>query len=70
MILAKGADMGVLRGDVDADDVTMMLLGIFYSTMAGGAFDRIDRFLDLLVDSLRPVATTDPPVSDPPASSA
>ncbi len=57
-ILAKGAEAGVLRGDVDPDDVTLMLLGIFLSTTAGDAPERTGRLLDLLVDALRPAATT------------
>ena len=43
-----------LRGDVDPEDVTVMLLGILLTT-AGDAPERTGRLLDLVVDSLRPV---------------
>lgn len=53
-ILAAGARAGSLRGDVRADDVTSMLLGVFLSTAAsGGTAEQRSRLLDLLVDALR-----------------
>ncbi|NED92469.1 TetR/AcrR family transcriptional regulator [Streptomyces sp. SID11233] len=52
-ILAEGARAGSLRADVDPDDVTMMLLGIF-STAAGNTPEQTGRLLDLVVDALRP----------------
>jgi AcrR family transcriptional regulator len=54
-ILAAGARSGSLRDDVQADDVTTMLLGVFLSTAASeGAPEQRSRLLDLLVDALRP----------------
>lgn len=53
-ILRRGARTGSLRSDVDPDDVTMMLLGIFLSTTAIDAPERVAPLLDLLVDALRP----------------
>jgi AcrR family transcriptional regulator len=55
-ILAQGARTGSLRADVDADDVTAMLLGVFYSTAAGNTSQQTGRLLDLVVDALRPRA--------------
>lgn len=54
-ILAAGARSGSFRDDVQADDVTTMLLGIFLSTAASErAPEQRSRLLDLLVDALRP----------------
>jgi AcrR family transcriptional regulator len=54
-ILAAGARSGCFRDEVQADDVTTMLLGIFLSTEAsGGTPEQRIRLLDLLVDALRP----------------
>ncbi|MER5890962.1 TetR/AcrR family transcriptional regulator [Streptomyces sp. NPDC001941] len=53
-ILEAGAATGSLRADVDPGDVTAMLLGVFLSTAAIGAPERVDALLDLLVDALRP----------------
>ncbi|MFB9463438.1 TetR/AcrR family transcriptional regulator [Streptomyces cinereospinus] len=53
-IIGKGADAGSLRADVDPDDVTTMLLGIFLSTTAGNTPEQTGRLLDLVVDALRP----------------
>lgn len=53
-ILAAGAQSGTLRDDVQPDDVTAMLLGVFLSTAAGGFSDQTARLLDLMVDGLRP----------------
>jgi AcrR family transcriptional regulator len=53
-ILASGAAAGVLRADVEAQDVTTMLLGIFLSTTAVNTPEQVERLLDLLVDALRP----------------
>lgn len=51
MILAAGAQAGSLRADVDPDDVTAMVLGVFLST-ATGPPDRTGRLLDLVADAL------------------
>ncbi|MEV1172395.1 TetR/AcrR family transcriptional regulator [Nonomuraea sp. NPDC049784] len=53
-ILAKGADTGSLRADVDPDDVTTMLLGIFLATAALDTPEQTGRLLDLLIDALHP----------------
>ncbi|MGW8379033.1 helix-turn-helix domain-containing protein [Streptomyces sp. ODS28] len=60
LILRSGAETGSLRADVDPEDVTMMLLGVFLSTTATDTTQRIDRLLDLLVDALRPPAPPEP----------
>lgn len=52
--LHAGARAGTLRGDVPADDVITMLLGVFLSTAAGDRGDRVRPLLDLVVDALRP----------------
>jgi AcrR family transcriptional regulator len=53
-IMAAGAEDGSLRADVDPQDVTAMLLGIFLSTTADGTPERAGRLLDLVMDALRP----------------
>jgi AcrR family transcriptional regulator len=53
-VLARGAEAGSLRADIDPGDVTALLLGVFLSTAAGGAPEQASRLLDLVVDSLRP----------------
>ncbi len=50
-ILAAGAQVGSLRSDVDPDDVTAMMLGVFLST-ATGAAEQTGRLLDLVADAL------------------
>lgn len=54
MILASGAQAGTLRADVDPDDVTAMLLGVFLSTAASDRWEQTGRLLDLVIDALRP----------------
>ncbi|MFS8198489.1 TetR/AcrR family transcriptional regulator [Streptomyces sp. CWNU-52B] len=56
LILHQGARDGSLRSDVEPDDVTMMILGVFLSTTAIDSPDRIDRLLDLIVDALGPAS--------------
>ncbi|MGC0387387.1 TetR/AcrR family transcriptional regulator [Streptomyces sp. SAI-129] len=53
-LLAEGARTGSLRADVEPDDVTAMLLGVFLSTAADDEPERTGRLLDLVVDALRP----------------
>ncbi|MGW3632168.1 TetR/AcrR family transcriptional regulator [Streptomyces sp. NPDC005122] len=53
-MLRSGAEAGSLRSDVDPEDVTMLLLGVFLSTGAIDVPDRADQLLDLIVDALRP----------------
>jgi AcrR family transcriptional regulator len=52
--LEAGAQQGVLRGDVLADDVTASLLGVLLSTAGSGTPQQVPRLLDLLLDALRP----------------
>jgi AcrR family transcriptional regulator len=54
-ILADGARAGSLRADVEPEDVTTMLLGVFLSTAASNTPDDTGRLLDLVVDALRPL---------------
>lgn len=58
-ILDAGARDGSLRPDVEADDVTTLLLGAFLATTASDTAQRTNTLLDLLVDALRP--RTSPP---------
>jgi AcrR family transcriptional regulator len=53
-ILAAGARAGTFRADADPEDVTMMVLGVFLSTVDDREPERIGRLLDLVVDALRP----------------
>ncbi|MFD9958234.1 TetR/AcrR family transcriptional regulator [Amycolatopsis sp. NPDC058986] len=55
-ILAAGVTTGVFRPDVEPDDVTAMLLGVFLSTSATNTPEQIRRLLDLVVDAVRPRA--------------
>nr|WP_245997616.1 TetR/AcrR family transcriptional regulator [Streptomyces armeniacus] len=52
-ILSAGARTGTLREDVDPQDVTGMLLGVFLSTAATNTPEQTGRMLDLLTDGLR-----------------
>ena len=60
-ILAAGARVGSLRADVEPDDVTAMMLGVFLST-ASGPPDQTGRLLDLVADAL---TARDPQRGDP-----
>lgn len=53
-ILASGAEAGSLRADVEPQDVTTMLLGIFLSATALETPEQTGRLLDLVIDALRP----------------
>ncbi|MEV1019484.1 TetR/AcrR family transcriptional regulator [Streptomyces sp. NPDC050264] len=55
MFLDAGTETGALRADVEAEEVTMMLLGVFLSTQAVNCPEKTGRLLDLAVDALRPV---------------
>lgn len=57
-LLNSGAQQGTLRGDVDPDDVTAMLLGVYLSTGANGTPEQASRLLDFIVDGLRTPDTT------------
>jgi len=52
-MLRPAAAAGTLRGDVEAADVTAMLLGIFLSTSVSETSEQTGRLLDLLFDALR-----------------
>ncbi|WP_329124702.1 TetR/AcrR family transcriptional regulator [Streptomyces sp. NBC_01465] len=52
-ILEKGAAAGTLRADIDPENVTVMLLGVFLSTAAIDTPEKIGPILDLVVDALR-----------------
>ncbi len=51
--LAAGVDAGVFRPDVQADDVTALLLGAFLSAAPDRTPEQTGRLLDLIVDALR-----------------
>ncbi|MFF4616074.1 TetR/AcrR family transcriptional regulator [Nonomuraea jabiensis] len=51
-ILAKGVETGSLRADVDPEEVTTMVLGIFLATAARDTPEQTGRLLGLLVDAL------------------
>ncbi len=51
-ILTAGARAGTFRSDVDPDDITALLLGVFLST-ASSPMDQTARLLDLVVDAVR-----------------
>jgi AcrR family transcriptional regulator len=53
-ILVAGAAAHVLRGDVQADDVVVSLIGVFLATAQAPDPLQASRMLDLLVDGLRP----------------
>ncbi len=55
-ILVAGARDGSLRPDVEADDVTTLLLGVFLATTQSATEKRTGALLNLLVDALRPAA--------------
>ncbi|WP_262380125.1 TetR/AcrR family transcriptional regulator [Nonomuraea sp. PA05] len=59
-ILERGAEAGTLRADVDPDDVTTMLIGVFVAIAGGAPDEQIGRLLDLLTDALRPGAAAGP----------
>jgi AcrR family transcriptional regulator len=52
--LTAGATDGSLRGDVEADDVVTMLVGIFVATQGSDDRARVGRLLDLVLGGLRP----------------
>lgn len=60
VFLGAGVQSGSLRSDVEPDEVTMMLLGVFLSTTASNSPELTGRLLDLVVDALRPTAKVDP----------
>ncbi|MER5941964.1 hypothetical protein ABT121_32185 [Streptomyces sp. NPDC001928] len=56
-ILEQGIADGMLRVDVDPDDVTTMLIGVFLAITSGAPQEQTDRLLDLLTDAVRPRAS-------------
>jgi AcrR family transcriptional regulator len=52
--LQAGARQGVLRADVEPDNVTALMLGVFLSTGPATPREQVESLLDLLVDALRP----------------
>ena len=54
-LLDAGAEAGNLRADVEADDVTALLLGVLVSRGPDSGPDQVGRLLDLVVDSVRTV---------------
>ena len=52
-LLAAGAEQGVLRGDVAADDVFVAMGAVWHLPMTPGWQDQVRRLLALLVDGLR-----------------
>jgi AcrR family transcriptional regulator len=55
-ILAAGVRAGSFRADVEPDDVTALLLGVFLSTAPNSSSEQTGRLFDLMVDALRPRA--------------
>ncbi|WP_241562200.1 TetR/AcrR family transcriptional regulator [Streptomyces hoynatensis] len=56
LLLARGAEAGSLRGDVEPGDLTVMLMGIFLAGTADGSAAQTARLVDLVMDALRPPA--------------
>lgn len=54
LILVAGARDGSLRADVEADDVTAMLLGVISTLAQNRMPEQTARLFDLVVDALRP----------------
>jgi AcrR family transcriptional regulator len=57
-ILTRGAEEGSLRAGIHAEDVAMLMLGVFLATAASHADasdrpEQVARLLDLVVDALR-----------------
>jgi len=53
-MLTAGKRAGSLRADIDAEDVTALLLGVFLSTAITSPSAQTRRLLDLVLDALRP----------------
>ncbi|MFK4041693.1 TetR/AcrR family transcriptional regulator [Nonomuraea wenchangensis] len=53
-VTTKRGMMDTLRGDVAAEDVTTLLIGVFLAITAGAPQEQTDRLLDLITDALRP----------------
>ncbi|MFI0539478.1 TetR/AcrR family transcriptional regulator [Streptomyces sp. RP5T] len=53
-LLAAGAEAGSLRADVEPQDVSVMLMGIFLVGAAYNTREQTGRLIDLVMDALRP----------------
>ncbi len=56
-ILASAGVAGLLRTDVEPEDITVMLLGIFLTTTASNTPEQAGRLINLVMDALRPTRT-------------
>ncbi|WP_043627809.1 TetR/AcrR family transcriptional regulator [Nonomuraea candida] len=54
VFLERGAATGTLRAEVEPDDVTALLVGVFLAIASGASQEQAGRLLDLLTDALRP----------------
>ncbi|WIX77930.1 hypothetical protein QRX50_42130 [Amycolatopsis carbonis] len=52
-ILESGVKAGTLRADVNAEDATTLLHGVFLATVDGDGPERSHRLLDLIADAVR-----------------
>ncbi len=52
--VAAGISDGTIRADIEPDDVTVGLVGVFLATATSADHDQVRRLLDLLADGLRP----------------
>ncbi|KAA2253815.1 TetR/AcrR family transcriptional regulator [Solihabitans fulvus] len=57
-ILADGVAAGTLRADVDPQDITVMLVGMFVASGDGDTAAQIERLIGLVMDALRPTTTS------------
>lgn len=62
-LLARGADAGTVRDDVEPDDVATMLVGILL-TASDRSPEQLDRLLDLVLDALRAQVESRPTRND------
>ena len=53
-VLDRARAAGVVRPDVTPDDVRRLTCGIRHAVRSGGNLDDVDRYLEILVDGLRP----------------
>jgi AcrR family transcriptional regulator len=66
-IVDAGSAAGDLRSDVSAEDIAANLIGIFTVAPLPEQAAKAGRLLDLLLDGLRPIATTERPRTAGPA---
>jgi AcrR family transcriptional regulator len=65
-ILARGAEEGIFRPDIDPDDVVALLLGAFLATSANDRQHQVPSLFDLIVNAIRVPNPAVPP-SPPPS---